>query len=89
VHLLVGMQSTPGSNNDILTPQLLTTFSLVPFYHFTYLSSVMPFEPLVSVPVHRKAWLDNCTVNTHYADLLRPRSHVGAMSLLDALGACL
>jgi hypothetical protein len=62
--LLVGMQPTSGSNNDILTPQLSAPFSLVPSYQSTYLLAVMSFEPLVLVPVHRKAWLDNCTVHS-------------------------
>jgi hypothetical protein len=62
--LLVGIQPTSGFNDDILPLQLLTPFSLVPSYHSTYLLAVMPFEPLVLVPVHRKAWLDNCTANS-------------------------
>jgi hypothetical protein len=62
--LLVGMQPTSGSNDDILTPQLLKLFFLVLFYQSTYLPAVMPFKPFVLVPVHRKAWLDNCTVHS-------------------------
>jgi hypothetical protein len=61
--LLVSMQPTSGSNDDILTPQLLMLFSLVPTYLFTYLFTMMPFQPFVLVPVHRKAWLDNCTAH--------------------------
>jgi hypothetical protein len=45
--LLVGMQPTSGSNDDILTPQLSMPFSLVPSYQSTYLFTVMPLEPLV------------------------------------------
>jgi hypothetical protein len=62
--LLVGMQPTSGFNDDILTPQLSKLFFLVPTYLFTDLFTVMPFEPFVVVPVHRKAWLDNCTVHS-------------------------
>jgi hypothetical protein len=58
--LLVSMQPTSGSNDDILTTQL----SLVLFYQFTYLLAVMPFKPFVLVPVHHKAWLENCTVHS-------------------------
>jgi hypothetical protein len=62
--LLVGMQPTSGSNDDILTPQLSKLLFLVLFYQSTYLLAVMPFKPFVLVPVHRKAWLDNCTVHS-------------------------
>jgi hypothetical protein len=62
--LLADMQPTSGSNDDKLTPQLSKLFFLVPTYLFTYLFTVMPLEPFVLVPVHRKAWLDNCTVHS-------------------------
>jgi hypothetical protein len=62
--LLVGMQPTPGFNDDIFTPQLSKLLFLVPTYLFTDLFTVLPFEPFVLVPVHRKAWLDNCTVHS-------------------------
>jgi hypothetical protein len=84
--LLVRMQPTSGSNDDILMPQLSKLFFLVPTYLFTYLFTMMPFEPLVLVPVHHKAWLDNCTTHS-LCCLLRPRSHAVAMSLRDTLGA--
>jgi hypothetical protein len=62
--LLVRMQPTSGSNDDILKPQLSKLFFLVLFYQSTYLLVVMPFEPFVLVPAHCKAWLDNCTVHS-------------------------
>jgi hypothetical protein len=62
--LLVGMQPTSGSNDDILTLQLPTLFSLVPTYLFTYLFTVMPLEPLALVRMHCKACLDNCTMHS-------------------------
>jgi hypothetical protein len=62
--LLDGIQPTSGSKDDTFMPQLSMPFSSVPSYQSTYLLAVTHFEPLVLVPVQRKAWLDNCNVHS-------------------------
>jgi hypothetical protein len=66
--LLVGTQPMPGSSNDILSPQLLTPFSLVPSFQSTFLLTMMHLKLLVLVPVHRRpGW--TIVLSIHCADL--------------------